>query len=209
MLVLASTCALQDPVSRRKMWNIIARVASERKICSVILTTHSMEECEALCSRLGIMVDGALQCLGSIQHLKAKFGTGFSAEFKLGDPSPQLLSTVTGRLAGALNGRTTVDLLSVPALCANVGLPQRAVEISASGTGECVVVVDVDAVDVVVVAAVVVAVVAVIAVVAVVVAVAVFQRLSLCHRCRLGHLRRTAARWCRWHPVADVRGVVG
>ena len=43
------------------MWNIISKVATQRKVCSVILTTHSMEECEALCNRIGIMVDGQLQ----------------------------------------------------------------------------------------------------------------------------------------------------
>lgn len=31
---------------------------------------RSMEECEALCTRLAIMVNGRLRCLGSIQHLK-------------------------------------------------------------------------------------------------------------------------------------------
>ena len=39
---------------------------------SIVLTTHSMEECEALCNRLAIMVNGAFRCLGSIQHLKNK-----------------------------------------------------------------------------------------------------------------------------------------
>lgn len=34
------------------------------------LSVHSMEECEALCTRLAIMVNGRLRCLGSIQHLK-------------------------------------------------------------------------------------------------------------------------------------------
>ncbi len=32
----------------------------------------SMEECEALCTRLAIMVNGQFKCLGSIQHLKNK-----------------------------------------------------------------------------------------------------------------------------------------
>jgi len=36
-----------------------------------------MEECEALCTRLAIMVNGQFKCLGSTQHLKAKFGTGY------------------------------------------------------------------------------------------------------------------------------------
>ena len=37
----------------------------------VVLTTHSMEECEALCHRLGIMVKGQLRCLRTPQHLKS------------------------------------------------------------------------------------------------------------------------------------------
>lgn len=30
----------------------------------------SMEECEALCTRMAIMVNGRFRCLGSVQHLK-------------------------------------------------------------------------------------------------------------------------------------------
>lgn len=36
-----------------------------------------MQECESLCTRLAIMVDGEFRCLGSIQHLKNKFSKGF------------------------------------------------------------------------------------------------------------------------------------
>eukprot|EP00245_Coleochaete_scutata_P002052 TRINITY_DN12630_c0_g3_i1.p1 TRINITY_DN12630_c0_g3~~TRINITY_DN12630_c0_g3_i1.p1 ORF type:complete len:174 (+),score=27.45 TRINITY_DN12630_c0_g3_i1:81-524(+) len=36
-----------------------------------------MEEADALCSRIGIMVDGRLKCLGSPLHLKNRFGLGF------------------------------------------------------------------------------------------------------------------------------------
>ena len=41
-----------------------------------------MEECEALCTRLAIMVNGQFKCLGSCQHLKSKFGSGFSVVLK-------------------------------------------------------------------------------------------------------------------------------
>jgi len=37
-----------------------------------------MEECEALCTRLAIMVNGQFKCLGSAQHLKNKFGEGYT-----------------------------------------------------------------------------------------------------------------------------------
>lgn len=43
----------------------------------------SMEECEALCQRIGIMVGGRLRCLGSSQHLKTRFGKGFQLEARV------------------------------------------------------------------------------------------------------------------------------
>ena len=43
-----------------------------------------MEECEALCTRLAIMVNGEFKCLGSTQHLKNKFSKGFFLTIKIG-----------------------------------------------------------------------------------------------------------------------------
>ena len=42
-----------------------------------------MEECEALCDRLAIMVNGQFKCFGNIPHLKNKFGQGFTVLVKL------------------------------------------------------------------------------------------------------------------------------
>mmetsp|Transcript_38849 Transcript_38849/g.85269 ORF Transcript_38849/g.85269 Transcript_38849/m.85269 type:complete len:2010 (+) Transcript_38849:258-6287(+) len=74
-----------DPVARRDLWKVISNMVSgERGMkTSVILTTHSMEECEALCPRIGIMAGGMLRCLGSAQRLKSKFGQGFQVEAKV------------------------------------------------------------------------------------------------------------------------------
>jgi ATP-binding cassette subfamily A (ABC1) protein 3 len=77
-----------DPVARREIWQLISDMVSKENIpdeekTSVILTTHSMEECEALCPRISIMANGRLSCLGSAQHLKSKFGQGFQVEMKL------------------------------------------------------------------------------------------------------------------------------
>lgn len=43
----------------------------------------SMEECEALCTRLAVMVNGQFKCLGSPQHLKSKFGSGYTLLAKI------------------------------------------------------------------------------------------------------------------------------
>jgi len=77
-----------DPVARREIWQLISDMVSGQNIpdeekTSVILTTHSMEECEALCPRISIMANGRLRCLGSAQHLKNKFGQGFQIEMKV------------------------------------------------------------------------------------------------------------------------------
>ena len=59
-----------DPMSRRCLWNNIQDAIRERR--SVLLTTHTMEECDILCSRLAIMVNGRFRCIGSPQYLKNK-----------------------------------------------------------------------------------------------------------------------------------------
>ncbi|CAM9259808.1 unnamed protein product [Ectocarpus sp. 4 AP-2014] len=77
-----------DPMARRMMWNYIMRIVTQNRSCAMILTTHSMEECEALCQRIGIMVGGRMRCLGSSQHLKTRFGKGFQLEARVGAVSP-------------------------------------------------------------------------------------------------------------------------
>eukprot|EP00658_Telonema_sp_P-2_P006414 TRINITY_DN12438_c0_g1_i3.p1 TRINITY_DN12438_c0_g1~~TRINITY_DN12438_c0_g1_i3.p1 ORF type:complete len:2202 (+),score=596.20 TRINITY_DN12438_c0_g1_i3:221-6826(+) len=71
-----------DPEARRFMWKVIASTMAGR---CVILTTHSMEEAEALSHKITIMVGGRLRCIGTNQHLKDKFGKGYSLEIRVPD----------------------------------------------------------------------------------------------------------------------------
>lgn len=73
-----------DPMSRRRLWQEIINL-TRMKNRSVLLTSHSMEECENLCTRLAIMVDGKFKCMGSVQHLKTKFGDGYTLTIKIKD----------------------------------------------------------------------------------------------------------------------------
>ncbi|CAG5131578.1 unnamed protein product, partial [Candidula unifasciata] len=77
-----------DPGARRFLWNCINSIVKAGH--SVILTSHSMEECEALCNRLAIMVNGAFQCLGSIQHLKTRFGSGYTIILRVSGENPDM-----------------------------------------------------------------------------------------------------------------------
>jgi ABC-type multidrug transport system ATPase subunit len=49
----------------------------------ILLTSHSMEECDALCTRLGIMVAGTFRCFGTPQHLKTRWSQGYAMLLKL------------------------------------------------------------------------------------------------------------------------------
>ncbi|KAG0620187.1 hypothetical protein M758_4G196700 [Ceratodon purpureus] len=60
-----------DPASRYNLWNVVKQSKQDR---AIILTTHSMEEAEALCDRLGIFVNGELQCIGNAKELTARYG---------------------------------------------------------------------------------------------------------------------------------------
>uniref|UniRef100_F6U7N4 ATP binding cassette subfamily A member 3 n=1 Tax=Xenopus tropicalis TaxID=8364 RepID=F6U7N4_XENTR len=79
-----------DPVARRLLWDAVTRTRENGK--AVIITSHSMEECEALCTRLAIMVNGQLKCLGSPQHLKNKFGSGYTLLAKTSRGAEELMA---------------------------------------------------------------------------------------------------------------------
>lgn len=75
-----------DPVASRLMWRLLSKIA-DAKSTAIVLTTHNMLECEAVCTRLCIMKMGEIVCLGNTQHLRSTHGTGFQLEFVLKDAS--------------------------------------------------------------------------------------------------------------------------
>jgi len=78
---------------------------------------YSMEECEALCSRLGIMVNGEMQCVGGVQHLKNKFAQGFSLTLKLKDAclqNPGAVDGITNAVCSTFQPCTLKDYHQVP-----------------------------------------------------------------------------------------------
>ena len=124
-----------DPVAKRFMWSVVNRVASEQKLCSIILTTHSMEEVEALCGRIGIMVGGRLRCLGSAQHLKNRHGRAYAVEVRMPAPSEQAVDAIevaASSQGGAGRELHRADLL---ALATALGDASAMDEISDTGSG--------------------------------------------------------------------------
>ena len=68
-----------DVIARHDLWNMIRSLKGET---TIILTTHYMEEAEALSDRIGIMKSGRLLAVGTVDDLKEKAGTeSFEAAF--------------------------------------------------------------------------------------------------------------------------------
>ncbi|EDW76555.1 uncharacterized protein Dwil_GK15524 [Drosophila willistoni] len=70
-----------DGDSRLQMWRIINLLRDKGR--TIILTTDSMDECIALCNRIGIMVNGSLISIGSVNHLTSKFSNGSILQIRL------------------------------------------------------------------------------------------------------------------------------
>ena len=63
-----------DPLARRAVWEMITRLRQDYGT-TIFLTTHLMDEADALCDRIGIMHKSKLVELGSPKELKEKAGT--------------------------------------------------------------------------------------------------------------------------------------
>nr|XP_048316464.1 phospholipid-transporting ATPase ABCA3-like isoform X1 [Myodes glareolus] len=70
-----------DPVAQHLLWDTVTWICKTGK--AVIITSHRMEECEALCTRLAIMVNGRFTCLGSPQHVRKRFGHVYTLTVKI------------------------------------------------------------------------------------------------------------------------------
>ena len=62
-----------DPISRRCLMKLLKRL----DLTSMILTTHRMDEAEALCGKIAIMINGQFACYGSPDELKSEYVNGY------------------------------------------------------------------------------------------------------------------------------------
>lgn len=63
-----------DPIARRSVWEVLETLRKEFKV-TILLTTHYMDEAEALCDRLAILEHGKIITLGAPEQIMANTNT--------------------------------------------------------------------------------------------------------------------------------------
>jgi ABC-2 type transport system ATP-binding protein len=97
VLFLDEPSAGLDPQTRLLLWEIIREYNQSGK--TILLTTHNMEEADALCQRLAIIDHGRNIALGTPAELKASVPGGYLLRVRFGADSPDLferLKTLSG-----------------------------------------------------------------------------------------------------------------
>jgi ABC-2 type transport system ATP-binding protein len=97
VLFLDEPSAGLDPQTRILLWEIIREYNQFGK--TVLLTTHNMEEADALCQRLAIIDHGKVIAVGTPGELKRSIPGGFLLRLQFGKPTPDLLQRLQS-LAG-------------------------------------------------------------------------------------------------------------
>lgn len=76
-----------DPISRKGLWDLLTEISRDRFL---FMTTHYLEEAEAIAGRIGILDGGRLLALGAMDELRTGMGQQYVLRFPAGTELPPL-----------------------------------------------------------------------------------------------------------------------
>lgn len=94
LLFLDELTTSLDPQARLAMWEVVRDIRDRGK--TVVLTTHYMEEAEALCDRVAIIDHGRIVALDTVPRLISAYAGGSTLRLTLDRPAPATLASVEG-----------------------------------------------------------------------------------------------------------------
>jgi len=107
-----------DPISRRELWDVLIGLGTER---FVFLTTHYLEEAEQVSDRIGILEDGRLLAVGTLEELRKEMKYGFSLVLPKDEA---ILSPFTGEKFVRRDGKIQIFTTEDEALAMTKGLAE-------------------------------------------------------------------------------------
>lgn len=133
VVFLDEPSAGMDPETRKKLWSVLGDI--KKRDSAVVLTTHSMEEAEALSDRLAIMVGGRLRCIGTSTYLRNKFGQGYELEVRLSIPKHSTVQRRSADLNKIIGDGTQIRENQLKACLEALGSEDLFDEIKSKGAG--------------------------------------------------------------------------
>jgi len=89
-----------DPISRREFWEVLKDIGKDR---FTFLTTHYLEEAEKLADKIGILDQGKLIRIGTLDELRRSMSYNYSMKL-LSKPPPELLKLSKGEIITGRDG---------------------------------------------------------------------------------------------------------
>ena len=141
VILLDEPSSGMDPGARRALWEVVRSEllgGGGHSARSVVLTSHSMDECEAVCGRVGILASGRLRCLGSVAALKARYAQGYRLEMRCARGGAAAATALVARCA---RGARLEDVdpaaghLAFTLPCAGLDLPSLIERLEGAGAG--------------------------------------------------------------------------
>lgn len=117
LLLLDEPTAGLDPQSRIALWELVEELRAEGM--TVLLSTHYMEEADALCDRVAIVDHGRILVMDTPQALKRDLGDGVVIDVGLGAPASAAVHTAVREVPGVVLVEDTSDGLRVGAASAD------------------------------------------------------------------------------------------
>ncbi|CAI2348374.1 unnamed protein product [Caenorhabditis sp. 36 PRJEB53466] len=110
MIILDEPTAGIDPKARREVWELLLW-CREHSNSALMLTSHSMDECEALCSRIAVLNRGQLIAIGTSQDLKSLYGNNYTMTLTLHGPEQRdvIVQLVADRLPNSVLKTTSTN----------------------------------------------------------------------------------------------------
>ena len=94
LLILDEPTSALDPAGRAEVMEIIRRLASSG--ATIILCTHILGDVERVANKIGIIRDGVMAVEGTLNQVRAQFGTSSVISVRLRHYTPDIVNTLTG-----------------------------------------------------------------------------------------------------------------